>query len=159
MFAPRHLLAAVALLAAAAGQAAAADRPAADKKKPPACAAISFRPLNEGMPDGEHMAGMYSSRFGRMELMGTVKGGKPVDYALLVKGKPIEPLKGPVPKSVEPCLKAKNVKVPYQSAGDTCVGPRFRVVIDNSGERKLLMLFALSGDEWRLCRAGTVPGA
>lgn len=143
------------LVAAVVATAAAAPAVAQQSKgkAPPACAAITFRPLNPGMPDGEHMAGMYSSRFGRMELMGTVQAGQPQDYKLLVKGQPLTALSGEVPKSVEPCLKSKNVALPYQKA-DKCVGPRFRVVVDNSGKEKLLMLFTIKDDRWALCQAG-----
>ena len=44
-------------------------------KAPPACSAITFRSLAAGMTDGEHEAGMYKSRYGRLELYGEVKQG------------------------------------------------------------------------------------
>lgn len=147
------LAGALALAAGAAGPAAAQK---AAGKKPPACAGITFRPLNPGLPDGEHMAGMYGSRFGRMELMGEVRGGQPASYHLLVKGKRLEPVQD-VPASAHPCLKSKNVKVPFDRS-EACVGPRYRVVVDSSGKQKLFMLFAIKGEDWALCQAGTPAG-
>ena len=65
-------------LALAAFPAEAATR--APGKAAPACSAISFRPLPQGMPDGEQQAGMYKSRHGRLELRAEVKQGNPSDY-------------------------------------------------------------------------------
>jgi hypothetical protein len=50
------------------------------------------------------------------------------------------PLNGDIPKSVYGCL-----------------GSRFRVAIDRSGDQKLYMLFALQGDDWKLCQTGLPP--
>jgi hypothetical protein len=47
------------------------------------------------------------------------------------------------------------MKTPPQAIGGTCNGSRFRVVIDSSTKQKLYMLFALQGDDWKLCEAGT----
>jgi hypothetical protein len=149
------LAAAVAVAAAMAGPAAA--QKAEGRKQPPACAGITFRPLNPGMPDGEHMAGMYNSRFGRLELMGRVQAGQPQSYNLLVKGKSLQPIAGEIPKTTHACLKSKNVKVPFERS-DNCVGPRYRVVVDSSGKQKLFMLFTIKGEEWALCQAGTPAG-
>ena len=44
-------------------------------KEPPSCAAIKFRAVPSGMTDGEQDAGLYKSRFGRIELKATVKTG------------------------------------------------------------------------------------
>jgi hypothetical protein len=123
-------------------------------KKPPACAAVSFRPLAGALNDGDQTAGHYRSRFGSIDLIGHVKGGQ-VTYDLQVNNKPLTPLAGEVPKSSNSCLAAKHVKTPPQPIGGPCTGSRFRVVIDSSGARKLVMLFALQGDDWKLCQAGT----
>jgi hypothetical protein len=124
-------------------------------KEPPACAAISFRPLAAGLPDGEHEAGMYKSRFGRIGIMGTVKGGQASDYHMLLNGKKPAEHKGGLPAGVEGCLKSKNIGVPVKTIAGACVGERFRVAIDSSGKQKLLLLFALQGREWKLCSAAT----
>ena len=55
----------------------AATKPPA-QKAPPACAAITFRPLPSGMTDGEQQAGMYKSRHARLALHAQVKQGEPV---------------------------------------------------------------------------------
>ena len=60
---------------------------AAPEKTPPACAAIAFRPVASGMTDGDQDAGLYRSRFGRMVLKATVKGGEAQDYHVEVDGK------------------------------------------------------------------------
>lgn len=129
---------------------------AADKK-PPTCAAISFRPLAGDPTDGEMEAGLYKSRFGKIEIRTMVKGGRPGDYYMLVNGRPPAALNGEIPKSAYACLNAKHVKTPPQSQAPTCTGSRFRVVIDSTGKDKLLMLFGLHGGDWKLCKAATAP--
>lgn len=129
---------------------------AAATKEPPACAAISFRSLASGMPDGEREAGMYKSRFGRIEIVGTVQGGRVTNYAMHVAGKEPPALAGTLPKAVEPCLKSKHVAVPVKQAAGGCTGDRLRVVVHRSGSQKLAMLFVLQGSDWALCRAATV---
>ena len=64
----------------------AASKPPA-QKAPPACAAITFRPLPSGMTDGEQQAGMYKSRHARLALHAQVKQGEPVDYFVVAGGK------------------------------------------------------------------------
>jgi len=64
------------LLAIAAGTAgafvlAASPLGAADRE-PPSCAAITFRPVPSGLADGAQNAGLYKSRFGRIEVVATV---------------------------------------------------------------------------------------
>ena len=142
-------------LTLAAAQAQAARKDAASGKEPPACAAISFRPLVAGLPDGEHEAGMYKSRFARITIVGTVKGGQGTDYRMQLNGKKPAEHKGALPASADACLKAKNVGVPAKPVAGACVGERFRVAIDSSAPQKLLMLFALQGRDWKLCGAST----
>lgn len=128
---------------------------AAAEKKPPACGAVSFRPLANTANDGEMTAGHYKSRFATIDVMGKVQGGKD-SYALRVNGQPVKPIND-IPKSSYGCLTSKHVKTPPQPIGGACAGSRLRVVIDSSAKQKLFMLFALQGDDWKLCEAGT-PG-
>lgn len=129
----------------------------AQKKGPPACAAISFRPISSGLADGEQDAGMYRSRFGKMELKASIQSGEPTNYYLTINGKKLEPMQGGLPKGVEPCLKSKNITLPVKTQEGNCTGQRFRAVIDSTGKQKLVMLFGLKGEEWLLCSAGPAP--
>jgi len=140
----------IAALAIAGPASAEATKPA------PACAAINFRPVASGLPDGDHEAGQYKSRYAKIVLMATVKGGDAKDYYMTFNGKRPTPLAGGVPADVTPCLRSKNVTVPVKPAGESCNGSRFRVVIDNVGGQKTAMLFGLNGKEWRLCSAAKV---
>lgn len=87
-------------------------------------------------------------------MLARVKGGQ-ATYHLLVNNKPVKPLAGDVPKSSYGCLNSKHVKTPPQPIGGACTGSRFRVVVDSSTKQKLFMLYALQGDDWKLCEAGT----
>jgi hypothetical protein len=126
---------------------------AAEKKGPPSCAAIDFRPVPQGMPDGEMEAGMYKSRFGRIEVKATIKGGEARDYVAVVNGKPLKAV-AQAPKSAESCAAAKKVGAPGKAI-DACEGSKIRVVIDSTGKDKVLMLYGLKGKAWTFCRAGT----
>lgn len=129
---------------------------AAAKKEAPGCAAVSFRPVPSGMMDGVHDAGLYKSRFAKMELKALVESGEPKDYYLEVNGKRLEPAKD-VPKGSEACLKSKHVRVPVLKMEKSCVGSRFRVVVFNpGGDKKTAMLFGLKGDDWNLCSASHI---
>lgn len=127
---------------------------AANKKQPPACSAVSFRPLAGAMNDGQATAGHYRSRFGAIDLIGDVKGGQ-ATYSVRVNNQPLKPLQGDIPKSSYSCLNSKHIKTPPQPAAGACTGSRFRVAVDSSAKQKLVMLFALQGDDWKLCEAGT----
>ncbi|MSO76045.1 MAG: hypothetical protein EXQ87_03910 [Alphaproteobacteria bacterium] len=129
---------------------------AANKKEAPACAQISFRPLVPGAPDGEQAAGLYKSRFGKIEVKANVKGGEAQDYFMTINGKRPAAFGGPLPKHVETCLKAKHVVVPVKSQTGACLGGRFRVVVDRSAAPHLAMFFGLKGKEWHLCSATQV---
>ena len=136
---------------AGADSALAAQKAAAGGKQPPACAAITFRPVAPGLPDGDQDAGLYKSRFGRIELKAAVKSGEAQNYFILFNGKPPAAVSGGVPKSADACLASKHVKLPVKSVNGACIGTRFRVVIDHSTGDKLAMLFGLQGDAWQLC--------
>ncbi|MEO5373560.1 MAG: hypothetical protein H7840_04705 [Alphaproteobacteria bacterium] len=137
--------------------AAMAPSPAAAKEKtPPTCAAISFRPVPPGMSDGTHDAGLYKSRFGKIEIKAEVKNGMAENYFMEINGKRPAPLASGIPKAAEPCLTSKHVRVPVVKQDKSCTGERFRVAIHNDGGRKLVMLFGLHGREWQLCEASMV---
>jgi len=128
----------------------------AQAKEPPACAAISFRTIAPGGPDGEQDAGLYKSRFGKIEIKTDVKGGQGTNYVMVLNGKRIEGPANP-PKLSESCLKSKHVKLPFarQPAG-SCTGSRFRVVIDRSGGKAVAAFFGLQGEDWAYCSATTL---
>ncbi|MBF0561208.1 MAG: hypothetical protein HQL37_04130 [Alphaproteobacteria bacterium] len=129
---------------------------AAGGKTPPACAAISFRPVPPGMADGEQDAGLYKSRFGKIEIKAMVKGGAAQDYYMTINGKRPTAMTGPTPKSADACFHAKHVKTPVKKQEGACTGSRFRVVIHNTGDHKLVAFFGLQGDDWQLCSASTL---
>jgi hypothetical protein len=127
----------------------------AQQKTPPACSAIDFRPVADGMADGEQEAGMYKSRFGRITVSGVVKGGKAEDYVMAFNGKKPAAVAS-LPKSVEPCLQQKKVPMPANAQAQSCGGSKLRVVIDNSGGQKYALLYGLMGKSWRFCQAGQI---
>ncbi len=126
---------------------------AAEEKQPPACSAISFRPVPSGLTDGEQDAGLYKSHFGRIEVKATVKSGEPQHYYVEINGKPPMPITGLLPKSTTSCAKAKRLNAPGKPPA-TCLGDRFTVVIDHVGERRYVLFYAHSNGEWRFCSAG-----
>ncbi|CAO3414381.1 hypothetical protein [Azospirillum doebereinerae] len=148
-------LSAMLAAAALAGAAALAAVPA-QAKEPPACAAVSFRTIAPGGPDGQQDAGLYKSRFGKIEIKTDVKGGQGTNYVMVLNGKTIEGPANP-PKLSESCLKSKHVKIPFakQPAG-SCTGSRFRVVIDRSGGKAVAAFFGLQGEDWAYCSATTL---
>jgi hypothetical protein len=150
-----HYLAALAMAASLVLISAPGPAEAADKA-PPNCAQISFRALGAGAPDGEQDAGLYKSRFGKIEVKANVKGGEAQDYFMTINGKRPEAFSGPLPKHVEPCLKSKSVALPVKTQSGACLGNRFRVVIDRSAAPNLAMFFGLKGDQWHLCTATKV---
>jgi len=145
---------AILLLAAAGFAVASAD--AAEGKQPPACSAISFRPLVGTPPDGEVDTGLYKSRFVKIEIKATVKAGLAETYYMVVNGQRPQPLAGGVPKGTDSCLKSKHVAVPVKTQGANCTGNRFRVVIDREGGGKVAMLFGLQGNDWLFCSAAKI---
>jgi len=127
---------------------------AAAQKAAPACAAVSFHPFAGPLNASPVTAGHYRSRFGSIDLLGAAENGQP-NYRVEVNGKPLAALHGEIPRSTYPCLNAKHIKTPPQPIGGACVGGRFRVAVDSTDKRKLVMLYALKGDDWKLCEAGT----
>jgi len=148
---PKILIAAAILLGLMAAQQAAA----ADKKEPPSCSAITFRPVPSGMTDGVTDAGLYKSRFGRIEVKTTVKDGTAQDYFVEINGKPLDKVAAKdLPKDIEACAKLKRMSAPAASA-DACTGDRFTVLITHNGEKRFFLLYGHAGGNWKFCRAGT----
>jgi hypothetical protein len=123
------------------------------EKEPPACAAITFRPVPSGLSDGEQNAGLYKSRFGRIEVMATVKSGEAVDYFVNVNGKRPDAIAGKLPESIAVCAKAKRLG-PVGSPPDHCLGDKLAVLIDHTGSERYVLLYAHHGSEWHFCSAG-----
>jgi hypothetical protein len=146
-------LAAAALAAAAFVVAAAPSTFAATKKEPPACALISFRALPEGVGEGEQDAGLYKSRFGRINVKGMVKNGRAEDYFVTVNGKKLDAAAS-LPASVASCAQTKHMPAPA-AAQAACTGSRLRVLIDRAGDKRYMVLYALQGKKWTACSAGT----
>jgi hypothetical protein len=139
-------------IACAALPATAAPRAPAEKG-PPACAAIAFRPVPPGMPDGEQQAGMYRSRFSRLALTAEVKGGQPVDYYVTADGKRLGAAPARLPGPVDGCAAAERLPKPAQPLS-ACLGQRFRVLVAHAGKERLAVLYAEDNNAWRFCRAG-----
>ena len=136
---------------AAFAPAATAKRPA---KAPPPCSAITFRSLAAGMTDGDHEAGMYKSRFGRLELYGEVKQGNAVDYYVAASGKRVAAASGSLPDAAVSCAAAKKMPKP-EAPASSCAGQRFRVLIAHAGDQRLALLYGQDGGSWHFCSAGT----
>src|SRR5437870_8408620 len=85
-------------------------------KAPPSCAAITFRPLPPGMPDGEQQAGMYKSRHARLALRADVKQGNPVDYYVTAGGKRVAAAPANLPEAATSCAAAKKMPKPEAPA-------------------------------------------
>jgi hypothetical protein len=130
----------------------AATKPPA-QKAPPACAAISFRPLPSGMTDGEQQAGMYKSRHAQLALHAQVKQGEPVDYFVVAGGKRLAAAPASLTEAATSCAGTKKMPAPGVSAS-SCTGQRFTVVVAHSGNERLAMLYGLDGNTWRFCTAG-----
>ena len=122
-------------------------------KEAPACAAIGFRPLPAGAADGDQDTGLYKSRFGRITVTGTVKGGQVEGYYVTVDGtRPTDA--GTLPASVASCAAAKHMPAPGKPE-TSCVGDRLQVLVDHSGAKRYVLLYARQSGKWGLCSAGT----
>jgi hypothetical protein len=136
---------------------AAFSAPAATKapgRAPPACAAITFRPLPPGMSDGEQQAGMYRSRNGRLELRAEVKQGTPVNYYVTTGGKHIVAAPPSLPEAAASCAAAKKMPKP-EAPASSCTGQHFTVVVAHAGEQRLALLYGQDSRSWHFCSAGT----
>jgi len=122
-------------------------------RQPPDCAALTFRPVPPGLTDGEQDAGLYKSRFGMIALKAEVRGGAPRNYFVEVNGKPPGAVAGPLPDSVGRCAKAKRLGTPADPP-KACLGDRFAVLVDHTGDQRYVLLYAHDRGEWRFCSAG-----
>ena len=131
---------------------------AAEKREPPACSAMTFRPIASGMTDGVQNAGLYKSRFGRIEVKANVKGGEAQGYFVEIDGKPPAAVAGQdLPKNVVDCAKLKRMSAPGK-AEDPCMGDRFAVVTSHNGDKRYTLLYgheAHGAGAWHFCSAGT----
>jgi hypothetical protein len=128
---------------------------AADKKEPPSCAAIAFRPVASGLTDGVQDAGLYKSRFGRIEVKAAVKDGASQGYFVEIDGKPLNKVAIPdLPPDAASCAKVKRLAAPA-AALDPCTGDRLTVLITHGGDKRYFLLYGHSGGSWRFCSAGT----
>jgi hypothetical protein len=143
----RISVAAIMVAAAWGGVTAAADR------QPPGCAALTFRPVPPGLTDGDQDAGLYNSRFGRIALRAEVRNGQPRNYFVEVNGKPPVTLSGTLPDSVALCAKAKRLGA-VGHPPPACLGDRFAVLVDHTGEERYVLLYAHDRSGWRFCSAG-----
>lgn len=123
-------------------------------KAPPACSAITFRALAAGMTDGDHEAGMYKSRYGRLELYGEVKQGAAADYYVATGGKRVAAASSNLPDVAVSCAAAKKMPKP-EAPASSCTGQRFRVLVAHAGDQRLALLYGENGGSWHFCSAGT----
>jgi hypothetical protein len=130
----------------------AAAKPAAGKPAP-SCAALAFRPVPAGMSNGEQTAGMYRSRFARLELRASVQSGAPANYYIVASGTRLPAAQG-MPEAAANCASLKKMPPP-KAATDSCTGDRFTMVVAHAGDKRYAMLYAANGSSWRFCNAGT----
>lgn len=127
--------------------------PVAAASQPPNCAAIAFKPMLSRSGDGQQDAGLYKSRFGRIEVKAMVKDGVAQKYFVEINGKPLAPAHGPLPETLSACAKAKRLSAPTPSDTD-CIGDQVTVLIDHSGDTRYVLLYVHHAGSWRFCSAG-----
>jgi hypothetical protein len=148
---PLHLAAAV--LAMIAGLAAtSSDGMAAPSGAPPNCSAIAFRPILARTGDGEQDAGLYKSRYGRIEVKATVKDGNPQNYFVEINGKRLTSAAN-LPNAIALCAKTKRLPAPG-AADPACVGDQLQVLNVHSGDDRYVLLYAHRAGAWHFCSAG-----
>jgi hypothetical protein len=148
---PLHLAAAVGLLAVSL---IVADRGAvaATAVTPPNCSAIAFRPILARTGDGEQDAGLYKSRYGRIEVKATVKDGASQNYFVEINGQPLRSA-GDLPSSIALCAKAKRLPAPT-ATDPACVGDQLQVLNVHNGDNRYVLLYAHRAGNWHFCSAG-----
>ena len=124
------------------------------KKEPPSCSAITFRPLADGASDGEDEAGMYKSRFGRIVVNGSVKGGQVQNYYVTVNGTRPTAASGNLPASVASCAQTKKLPAPGKSV-EPCLGDRFQVLVSHADNKRHVLFYGRQAGKWQQCSAGT----
>lgn len=142
-----------AILTAGAALLASPPGPALAAKQPPNCAAIAFKPILSRSGDGQQDAGLYKSRFGRIEVKAMVKDGVAQRYFVEINGAPLAPVRGALPESLAACAKAKRLAAPAPSNAE-CVGDQLTVLIDHSGDTRYVLLYVHHAGAWRFCSAG-----
>jgi hypothetical protein len=132
--------------------------PAAVKRQPPACSAIAFRPLPPGAGEGTQTAGLYKSRFGRIEVKANVKSGAPESYFMEIDGKaPQSVAPSDLPPGVASCAKLKRMSAPGNPE-QPCTGDRLTVLTSHEGDKRYYLLYSHEGrgaGAWHFCAAGT----
>jgi len=119
----------------------------------PACAALAFRPVPAGISDGEQTAGVYRSRFARLELRASVQNGTPANYYVIAGATKLAAAQA-VPAAVGNCASAK--KMPSaQAAAESCTGDRFTLIVAHADDKRYALLYAANGGSWTFCSAGT----
>src|SRR5262249_37639945 len=122
-------------------------------KVAPSCAALAFRPVPDGASDGEQTAGVYRSRFARLELRASVQNGTPANYFVVAGGTKLAAVPA-VPSAVENCANAKKMPSP-QAGTESCTGDRFTLIVAHADDRRYALLYAANGGSWKFCNAGT----
>ncbi len=138
---------------AAAGVLGPASSHAAPASQPPSCAAIAFRPMLSRSGDGVQDAGLYKSRFGRIEVKANVTDGVAQRYFVEIDGKPLKPIAGRLPTSLTICAKAKRL-APPASTEPVCNGDQLTVLIEHSGDQRYVLLYVHRAGAWRFCSVG-----
>jgi len=121
-------------------------------KQPPSCAAITFRPIAAGMPDGQQDAGLYRSRFGLIEVKGMVKGGLATSYFVMFNNKKLDETAA-LPASVASCATSKHLPAPAKAA-DSCTPDKFELVVNHAGDKRYFVLYGRQSGTWRVCSSG-----
>jgi len=145
-----HFAAAVVLVAGlvSAGR----ESEAAPSGTPPNCSAIAFRPILARTGDGEQDAGLYKSRYGRIEVKATVKDGTTQNYFVEINGKPLTKATS-LPSSIALCAKAKRLPPPGAPA-PACLGDQLQVLNVHNGDDRYVLLYAHRAGAWHFCSAG-----
>ena len=148
---PLHVGAAAALLAAGFFMAG-PQSAAAPSSTPPNCSAIAFRPILARTGDGEQDAGLYKSRYGRIEVKATVKDGVTQNYFVEINGKPLRAAEV-LPPSIALCAKAKRLPPPG-TPNPACEGDQLQVMNVHNGDDRYVLLYAHHAGAWHFCSAG-----
>jgi hypothetical protein len=142
-----------AVLAAATFLLGVASAQSSTPSQPPNCAAIAFRPILSRSGDGQQDAGLYKSRFGRIEVKAQVKDGTTQKYFVQINGKELGPAERTLPASLATCASAKRLPAPGTPEAD-CTGDQVTVLIDHSGEQRYVLLYVHRASAWHFCSAG-----
>ena len=145
-FAPVALALAVGLLVAG------REVDAAPSGTPPNCSAIAFRPILARTGDGDQDAGLYKSRYGRIEVKATVKDGATQNYFVEINGKALTPAKD-LPSTIALCAKAKRLPAPG-TPDPACIGDQLQVLNVHNGDDRYVLLYAHRAGAWHFCSAG-----